>query len=337
MLRFLLAIIFLTSCSLGTKSTGGKHRYRYEPDFEYTLEDIHELAPGVVEMEKRDPPVGKLDKLFDSKLPDIKRIGIVVFETEIQATRTGLSDQDKIYPFEQGKQLITEKFLSQWEEGMSLVAPDLEFVKAEEIRQTRALHQYGIAVDDYIKADRSKIEPDDIAWMPAGKKTPLYTVMNARGMRDLSFMLVPASELMGGPKWSEQNKIFLNDICKELKLDAVIVLMSSVSWTAERKDKFTNENLSEEIKLKIKATTLVPFGKYHERLEVLKEREHPVINVAYRYHEGKLNVPVKISIPESEQNFEQIETRLLDPMFKAYRDLSFMMIDRMAGEIRKTH
>lgn len=337
MLRVLFAIIFLTSCSLGTKSSGGKHRYRYEPDFEYTLEDLHELSSGVVSMEKRDPRVGTLEKLFDPKLPDIKRIGIVVFETEVQPTRSGLSGNDKIYPFEQGKQLITEKLLSQWEEGMSLVAPDLDYVKTDEVRQSKALHQYGLGVEDYIKADRSKIEPDDIVWFPSGKKTPLYTVMNPRGMRDLSFMLVPASELMGGPKWSEQNKIFLNDICKELKLDAVIVLMSSVSWTAERKDKFTNENLTEEINLKIKATTLVPFGKYHERLEILKERERPVINVAYRYHEGQLKVPVKISIPESEHSFEQIETRLLDPMFKAYRDLSFMMIDRMAEEIRKTH
>ena len=337
MLRFLLALVFLTSCSLGTKSSGGKHRYRYEPDFEYTLEDLHQLAPGVVMMEKRDPRVGTLDKLFDPKLPDIKKIGIVVFETEIQATRTGLSDHDKIYPLEQGKQLITEDLLTQWEEGMSLVAPDLHYVRSQDVRDSKALHQYGLEVEDYVKTDRTRIDPDDILWLPPGKKTPLYTVMNPRGMRDLSFMLVPASELMGGPKWSEQNKIFLNDICKELQLDAVIVLMSSVSWTAERKDKFTNETLPEELKLKIKATTLVPFGKYHERLAILKERERPVINVAYRYHEGELKVPIKISIPESEQNFEQIEKRLLDPMFKAYRDLSFMMIDRMAEEIRKTN
>lgn len=337
MLRFLLALIFLTSCSLGTKSSGGKHRYRYEPDFEYTLEDLHQLAPGVVMMEKRDPRVGTLDKLFDPKLPDIKKIGIVVFESEIQSTRSGLSGDDKIYPFEQGKQLITEKLLTQWEEGMSLVAPDLHYVRTDDVRTTKALYQYGLQVEDYIKTDRTRIEPDDIHWLPPGKKTPLYTVMNPRGMRDLSFMLVPASELMGGPKWSEQNKIFLNDICKELQLDAVIVVMSSVSWTAEKKDKFTNETVPEEMTLKIKATTLVPFGKYHERLKILKEREQPVINVAYRYHEGQLKIPVKISIPEEEKNFEQIEKRLLDPMFKAYRDLSFMVIDRMAEEIRKTN
>lgn len=337
MLRFLFAILFLTSCSLGTKSTGGKHRYRYEPDFEYTLEDLHELSPGVVSMEKRDPRVGTLDKLFDAKLPDIKRIGIVVFETEVQPTRSGLSGHDKVYVLEQGKQLITEKLLSQWEEGMSLVAPDLHYMRTDDIRTSKALHQYGLQVEDYIKTDRLKIDPDDIQWLPPGKKTPLFTVMNPRGMRDLSFMLVPASELMGGPKWSEQNKIFLNDICKELNLDAVIILMSSVSWTAERKDKFTNENLPEEINLKIKATTLVPFGNYHDRLKSLKERERPVINVAYRYHEGQLKMPVKISIPENEQNFEQIEKRILDPMFKGYRDLSFMMIHRMAEEIRKTH
>ncbi len=337
MLRFLLGFIFLTSCSLGTKSSGGKHRYRYEPDFDYTIEDLRALSSGIVSMEKRDPKVGTLDQLFHPKLPDIKRIGIVVFETNVQPTRTGLSDKDLIYPNEQGKQLITEKFLRIWEEGMSLVSPDLDYVNTETVRQSKALSQYGLEVTDYIKAHRQGIENDDIVWLPAGKKTPMYTVMNPRGMRDLSFMLVPASELMGGPKWSEHNKIFLSHICKELKLDAAFVIMSEVSWKAARKDKFTNENHPEELNLKIKATTLVPFGKYHERLEALKESQRPVINVAYRYHEGELKIPIEISIPEDQKNFVEIDKRLVAPMFKAYRDLSLMMIDRMSGEIRKTH
>ena len=334
---FLLGTIFFTSCSLNTKKSGGQHRYRYEPDFDYTLDDLHQLAPGVVLMEKRDPRVGKLDKLFAKEMPDIKRIGIVVFETEVQGTRSGLSENDKIYPTEQGKQLITEKFLNIWEEGMPIVAPDLEYVSSTDVKKTKAINQYGLSVADYIKTDRTKIEQDDIQWLGSGKTTPLFTIMNPREMRDLSFMLVPASELMGGPKWSEQNKIFLNDICKELNLDAVIVLMSEVSWTAEKKDKFTNENIPEELTIQIKGTTLIPASKYHERLTILKEREQPVINVAYRYHEGELKLPITISIPEEEKNFEEIQKRLLDPMFKAYRDLSFMMIDRMAGEIRKTH
>lgn len=337
MLRLFLAVILLTSCSLGTKSSGGKHRYRYEPDFEYGLEDLHTLSEGVVSMKKRDPRVGKLENLFDPKLPDIKRVGIVIFETNVQPTRSGLSDHDKIYPTEQGKQLITEKFLSIWEEGMPLAAPELDYVSSESVKSSKALPQYGLEVTDYIKTERSKIAGDDIVWLPPGKKTPMYTIMNPRGMRDLSFMLVPGSELMEGPKWSEQNKIFLNDIAKELKLDAVFVIMSEVSWTAARKDKFTNENHAEEMKLRIKATTLIPFGKYHERLAILKEREKPLINVAYRFHEGELKIPIKISIPDDEKNFSEIDKRLVSPMFKAYRDLSFMMIDRMAAEIRKTH
>jgi hypothetical protein len=337
MLRFLIGFLLLTSCSLGTKSSGGKHRYRYEPDFDYNISDLHELSSGIVLMEKRDPRVGKLDKLFDKKLPDIKRIGIVVFETQIQTTRSGLSGEDKIYVTEQGKQLITEKFLSLWEEGMTLAAPDLDYVRSEEIKGSKALPQYGLDVPDYIKATRTKIEPDDILWLPPGKKTPMYTTMNPRGMRDLSFMLVPAAELMGGPKWSEQNKIFVNDIARELRLDALLVIMSEVSWSTERKDKFTSKSLAEELNLKIKATTLIPFSGYHERLKLLKESNQPIMNIAYRYHEGSLNIPLAISIPESEQNFSEIEKRLLNPMFKAYRDLSIMMIDQIATEIRKTH
>ncbi len=337
MLRILAGLLLLTSCSLGTKQTGGKHRYRYEPDFDYSLKDLHELAPAIVKMEKRDPRVGTLDKLFDPKLPDIKRIAIVVFESDIQGTRSGLSGADKIYPTEQGKQLMTEKLLSLWEEGMSLAAPDLEYVKADEVKRSKAFFQYGLEVTDYIKADRQKIEGDDILWLPPGKKTSLYTIINPREMRDMSFMLVPASELMSGPKWSEQNKIFLNDLAKELKLDAAIVVMSDIAWTAERKDKFSDDAVPEEMTVKIKTSTLVPFGKYHERLNILKEREQLVVNVAYRYHEAVVKIPVKISIPEEEKNFEEIEKRILNPLFKTYRDLTLMTIDRMAEEIRKTH
>lgn len=338
MLRLFLAVTLLTSCSLGTKSSGGKHRYRYEADTEYTSADLKELASSVVMMESRDPRVGKLSHLFAKELPDLRRIGIIIFETEIQPTRSGLSGDDLIYLSEQGKQLVTEKFLRIWDEELSLVAPpELTYVNNQTVKAAKALHQYGSEVPDHINADRTKIDPDDIMWLPKGKKTPLLTVMNPRGMQDLSFMLVPASELMGGPKWSEHNKIFFNDICKELNLDAALVLMSEVSWSAARRDKFTNENVPEEMKLRIKATTLVPFGKYHERLKILKEGERPAINVAYRYHEGKISFPLSISLPEDQKNFSEIEKRVLDPMFKAYRDLSLMMIDQITQEIEKTH
>lgn len=337
MLRILLAIVFLTSCSLGTKSKGGNHRYRYEPTFDYSLEELQALSGSFVSVERRDPPVGKLDELFSKELPDLKRIGIVVFETQIQPTRSGLSDNDKIYPTEQGKQLITEKLLGLWEEGISLAAPDLDYVNSTQVKQSKALHQYGLDVTDYIKAERTKVEGDDLLWLPPGKKTAMFTIMNPRGMRDLSFMLVPASELMSGPKWSEQNKIFLSDICRELKLDAVFVIMSKVSWTAERKDKFTNENYREELNLRIEATTLVPFTSYHDRLGKLKESQRPSVNVAYRRHVGELTIPVEISIADEKKDFNEIETRLLAPIFKSYRDLSLTMIDQMARELRKTH
>lgn len=336
MLRFLLAFLLVTSCSLGTKSSGGKHRYRYEPGFDYSLEDLKLLSPGVVMMEKRDPRSGTLDKLFDPKLPDLKRIGIIVFETEIQPTRTGLSDLDLVYVTEQGKQLITEKLLTLWDEGMPLMAPDIDYVTSDKIKSAAALKKYGAEVEDFIKSDRSAIDPDDIQWLPKGKKTPIHTIMNPRNMRDLSLVLVPAGELMQGPKWSEHHKLFVNDIARELKLDAVIVIMSKISWSVARQDKFTNENLPEEMHLKIEATTLIPFGNYQARMKELKISDAPAINVAYRYHEGKLSLPVTLNIPESERNFQEIENRILNPMFKSYRDLSLMMIDRISSELRKT-
>jgi hypothetical protein len=334
----LFFLILLTSCSLGVTKSGGERSYVYNVENEYSREALETLSSQLVASLKRDPIKGKLEDLFSSKQTPLKRVGILVFETSIQPARDGLSKQDKIYLSAQGKQLLTEKLLSIWEQSLPILGPELEYVPTSKLKQSKTLKTYGLAVEDHIKAKRDGLMPDDIFYIPPGKTISMYTVLNPRGMRDLSLALVPASELMQGPKYSEHMKHAVNDLAKEFKLDAVLVLMSELKWSSAHTDKHSGEIIPEEVKINLKATTLVPLSGYHKRLEALGEkRDLPSISVSYRAYEANLKIPVNISIPDQDQGFDHIEKELLTPMLKTYKDLSQMMGLQIVKDLKKTH
>ena len=294
MLRSIFFLLITLSCSMNTIKSGGERSYVYDAQSLYTRADLSDLSNQVVETSKRDPHIGKLDNLFSKKQAPLKRIGIIVFESEIQPTRGGLAGNNLIYVSESGKQILTESFLNIWEQSLKILAPELDYVSTHEIKKAKTFHQYGLPEENFVKTQRTSLAPDDMFYLESGKKTTSTTVVNPRGMRDVSFLLVPATKLMGGPKWSEHNKHFLNDVAKNLKLDAAIIVMSEISWTAAHTDKHSGEFIPEEANLKIKASTLVPLFRYHERLEKLHINEKPNITLAYRAYEAKMSIPVFI-------------------------------------------
>lgn len=336
MLRILSAILILSSCSMGTVKTGGDTPYIYDVHSEYNLEDLKELSSKIVETSQRDPQVGKLQELFGKGQEPLKRVGLIVFESEIQPTRDGLAGKNEIYLSEQGKQLLTEKLLSIWEQSVKIISPELDYVSTSAVKKSPAFHQYGLAEDDFIKANRTSLAPDDIFFLESSKKTTTTTVVNPRGMRDMAFVLVPAYELMGGPKWSEHNKHFVNDVAKSLKLDAVIIVMSKISWTAAHTDKHSGEFYPEQITTRVQASTLVPLHKYHERLEVMKNNQKPNVTLAFKTYDSTIKVPVLISVPAESKSFETIETELLAPMLKTYKDMSQMTLIQLTNDLKKT-
>lgn len=321
---------------MGVLKSGGEGSYVYDAASSYSSDELIELSPKVVTTSQRDPLVGKLDKLFSKEQKPLKRIGIVIFESTLQPTRGGLAGNDQIYLNEAGKQILTENLFKIWEDGFTLLASDLDYVPTKKIKKSRGFSQYGAAEDDFVLSKRSTLAPDDIFFLESGKKTTSTTVVNARGMRDMSFIMVPAYELMEGPKWSEHNKQFINDVAKDLKLDAVIIVMSELSWTAAHTDKNSGDFTPEEITVKVKASTLIPLHLYHERLEALKMNEKPGVTLCYRAYETKLKIPALISLPRESQNFTSIQNEVLSPMIKTYKDASLMTIMRIADDLKKT-
>jgi hypothetical protein len=335
MSKIVVFLFFLASCSLGINKTGGDKAYTYDVNRDYQSHDLELLAPQVVSTSFRNPPLGTIDQLFGKGQPSLKKIGIIVFETQIQPTRGGLADYDKVYLSAQGKQLLTEKLHHIWNESFSTLDLGIDYVSAAKIKKSKSLHNFGADVTDYVKAKRNSIESDDIFYVAKGKKTTTATVLNPRGMQDLSFLLVPATELMHGPKWSEHNKQFLNEMIKEHKLDAALIVMSDIHWTAERIDKNTKEFIPEAMTINITASTLISLSQYRQRAEKIGLKNAPSISVCYRHYESSLNLPVNLS-PIDDNKFAHIEKEVLSPMLKAYKDLSLMMIHSITQDLKKT-
>lgn len=336
MLRIFFGLIFLSACSMGTIKNGGEDRYYYDVRSDYTKEDLQELAPKVVTSLKRDPRFGKLDALFGKNQKPIKRVGIVVFESIIQPTLAGLAGEDRIYLSASGKQIYTEAFLRIWEESFSILANGVDYLPTSKVKKAKSFNQYGMVGDDFVQSKRNSLAPDDIFFLEKGKKTTTETILNPRGMRDVSFMLVPAYELMAGPKWSEHNKHFVNDLMKELKLDAVIIVMSKISWTSAHKDRFSDDFIPEEIEVKIEASTLLSLSEYNERLEKSGIKEKADVTLCYRAYESSIKIPTAITVPEMDQNFKTITTEVINPSLKTYKDLTQMTLDRIIEDVKKT-
>lgn len=338
MLRFIIGLSLLSSCSFGVIKSGGDKPYVYDVSHNYGRDELNQLAPQLVTTSKRDPKKGKLDDLFSKEQAPIQRIGILVFESEIQPTRSGLATEDQIFLSAQGKQLLTEKLLSVWEQGFSILGDGVEYVKVSKIKKSKMLKKYGLEVEDHIKANRDSLAPDDVFFVAKGKKTAIPTVLNPRGMRDLSFALVPANDLMAGPKFSEHQKHALNEVAREMNLDAMLIVMSRINWTASRIDKHSGESIPEQVVIRVEASTLIPLSQYHARLNKLNmTRDLPNTTIAFRAYETNLKIPVQISVPVEQQNFEYIEKELLNPTLKTYNDLSQILQMRIMEDIKTTH
>ncbi len=331
----LITLLLVFSCANHVTQSGGNHTYHYDPEKHYQAEDLRELSQKVVMTSRRDPPQGTLRELFKNGKTSLKRVGIVVFESEIQPTRSGLAGEDKVYVSEAGKQLITEKLLSIWDEVFKLEAKDIEYVPISRIKKSTELPKFGMSVEDLILSKRESLGPDDIFFLAKGKKTTLKTVLNPRGFRDLSLLLVPAHELMSGPKWSEHQKHFVNDLSKELNLDAVIIIFSKLNWTAARVDKHSGEFFNDRLNVHSTASVLVPLSKYRESSLKLGLKDPPNVTLCFGTYASQLQMELNLN-DGLKNNFDKIESKILNPMFKSYTDMTVMMINRLSDDLQGT-
>jgi len=333
-----LFLLCLVSCSYGVKEKGGDVNYSYNPNLPFSSEDLHKRAPDYVKTSQRDPYVGKNKDLFAPAMPDIKKIGIISFEALIQPTFGGTAGQNSIYMSPAGKQIMTENLLSVWEQTLGVLGKDITYVKVAKINHAKTSAKYGNDVTDHVQVKRSKLMPDDIFYVEKGKKTNYTALLNPRGMRDFSMLLVPAYQMMGGPKFSETQKHYINEVCKELGLDGVLVVYSDLDWSVRDYDKDKKADVSEELRIQISASLILPFSNYHNRLDLTGHKGiKPQHNITYRAYDTDVKVNVVITVPEEDKNFSSVEKNLLTPMMDVYTQLTQMIVLSLRDDMKKTY
>jgi hypothetical protein len=333
MSKLLIVFLFLSACSSGIITQGGEGRFLFDPERDYSVDELKAISSQVVMTSRRNPPDLTYDEYFKSK-PHIKKLGIVVFESQIQPTRGGLAGEDKVYLSESGKQLMTEKFLTIWEDSLTAFFSQDDYYPVSKILAFKKLNEFGSSVPDYLYSSRVKFDSTDIFFKKKGSKTTLVTTLSPRGFRDLSLLLVPASELMGGPKWSEHQKHFVNEVSREFGLDAVLVIFSQVSWTSQRIDKHSGEDIGDDLHLNLSASLLSPLSQYRARAEELGVKNPSSVSVCLGSYSVSIKKPLNLEFSKKSQ-FKQIESQLLNPLFKNYRDLVFMMVDKISQDMKE--
>lgn len=332
-------LLILCSCAFGVKESGGDGLYIYRPELAHSSEELAKNAHEYVKTSMKDPSVGKMEELFAPGMPAIKRIGIISFEALIQPTYGGVAPENSVFLSASGKQLMVESFLKVWEQSLGVLGKDFSFIKTVKIDNAKTSQQYGTDVTDHIKVNRSHYMPDDIFYLNKGKLTTYTALVNPRKMRDLSLLLVPAYELMGGPKFSDAQKHYVNELCKELKLDGVLVIFNDVEWSVKGVDKYSdNKDIPEEAKIKISASLVLPFSNYHHRLDLMKYKgEKPQQSITYRDYKTSVRIPLTLSVAEEEKNLTTIEKNLLTPVMDVYVQLTQMIISELSDDMKKTY
>lgn len=340
---FLLCLItlsgFFTSCAHKVVQDGGQVAFDYDAFKNMAPEERLTYAQTVVRRERRNPEGVELEDLAQQPAGKIKKIAIVLFETQIKASRSGLANERNIYLSESGKQALTESFYRTFEfELKKLSLPmALEWVSKEELEGSRAFRGYGSVYRDFMLNRSKKLSDLDVFWKKGGEKIPETSLLLPANMQDISLMYVPAYELMGGAKSSEHQSHWVNDLCKELGLDAVVVASISADWSRGGVDKRTKAVVPENMIITAEATVLYPWSTHHKILEAQKKSISHKRNMALAAYSSKAEVPVTITLPPEQETFEVAMKNVIFPLTVHTESLLSLLAQRMVADIYQTY
>jgi hypothetical protein len=337
-MKNLFLLLFVISCAHKVKTDGGTSKY--DPSVYETLSpaDLMTYAQTVVKREERSPDNVSLSQIRKSAEGEIRRAALVVFETEIQPSRSGLASDRNVYLSARGKQLLAEELWRHWDRHLrELTSGAVEWVKRKELIESKAYRTAGSVENNFYLEERAQLSDQDVVWREPGKRIAEETLLLPAGMQDLSMVLIPAQDLMGGAKPSQHQHHWVNDLCKELNVDAVVLVHIASEWRRGSVDKRTQEKIAEEMKLKLRATTLYPWKTYHTVGEGLGKTNLQKLNVPLASYEAETKLPLQITMPESEETFESAMNNVINPVRTHLARLSGLVQERVTSDIRQTH
>lgn len=335
MLRVLFLLI-LTSCTLGSSQFGGKKPYHYDPQYNYSSQELSKISRDIITSYQRDPRQASWEKVFTKKYP-IKKVSTFSFESVVQPTRAGIAGFDKVYLSPKGKQLLTEKLLTVWEEAFSTVnTPKMTYLPMQELFDDHDLHsKYGLGVKDYGGTFQEGLASDDIFFKERGKSLSSLALFEPSFARDISLLLVPGYQLFGGPRGNEFQKYYLAETIEKFHLDAVFAVMVEIDWQASRVDKVTKQSIHQKAIIKLKVTPLLSYKEFAKRLKDQNINvESNLPNLNWGAYESTIQIPVDLEKINKNSSLEDIDRILLRPIFKTYTDMCVMMSQRLYQDFK---
>jgi hypothetical protein len=332
-MKILILFLLLASCAHKVRQDGGEAKFDTTIFESLSPAELPAYAQTVVVREERDPDRITLTEIKKSPEGQIKRAAILVFETEIQPSRSGLATDQNVYLSPRGKQILTEELLRFWENQLQRVSSKTTWIKRSELFKSKAYRSGGFIMEDLIMRRDDQLSEADVFWKIRGQAIPETSLLVPRDYQDVSMVFVPATQLMNGPKPSQHQHHWVNDVCRELNLDAVLLVYAGAEWRQEQIDKKTNEKLAEELKIKLNASFIYPFSSYHSVGEKKMENGLPKLNIPLATYTVNAARPIKIT--GVEQNFVTAQSQVLIPYRQMAEALSTVMIERLATDLHQ--
>lgn len=334
-MKFLWCVLLLVSCAHKITQDGGQEKFSHEAFEALTPETFSTYAQSIVLREQRDPDGVTLAAMAKSPDGAIRKVGIVIFESELQASRSGLATDRNVYLSPRGKQLLTEDLYQHLKAELERLG-GAEWVGIKALKKSKNYQTAGSPINDYILSKNYQLTDEDAFWKKPGERIPEASLLSPRGFQDVSLLLVPATDIMGGAKPNQHQHHWVNDLCGELGLDAVLLVYVDSEWRRGGVDKRTKAIIPEEMKLKVTGSLVYPWGTHHKIAQSLRKSVNSKLNVPLAAYSVSHVQPVLITLPEAEETFENAKTNVIELNQKTLKRLLQLFASRVQQDILGT-
>jgi len=327
---FLLLLVF--GCAHGVREEGGRVPLDWNEARALGPREIATYAQLSVKRSEKDLQEISLKDLRASPQGQLRRLAVVVFESEIQPSRSGLAAEENVYLSARAKQWLTRELYRQWLTSLSAAAPGLSWASEKELRSSRAFRSSGSVVEDLVLQKNFAFGDADVFWRQGGQRIPEETLMNPPDLQDLSLLLVPATHLMGGASPSQHQHQWVNELCRELQLDAVLVVYHGASWQRAGKDRSSGAEIPEVLRARVEATVLVPFAKWHAALEAKGKRPQQKLSAHLGFYQLEVQRPLDLA--GSPKTFAGAQDAVILPLWDSFALLGDLVRARLVSDLQ---
>jgi hypothetical protein len=336
-MKWLIFLSLVACSSVLYRLDGGGEKFDLTT-YQTLSSDLHPTyAQLVVEREIRSEQDKHVENFLKSKEAALYRLGVAIVEAEWQPTLSGLAFEDQFYLSNRGKQILTHEIYEEFLNSLTQLGLKFGFsvLTHDEVIESDSLKKFGSPYPDYVLEEDRLLTNLDFFFLKKGKAIDSASRVMPRGMQDLSLLKVSAFDLMSGPKPTQHQHHWVNELCEENNLDGIILLNLKAEW--KTKDSKTNSNKKNDdiysLFMSAHASILYPWSKLNKTVKV--NTQLPKLNVPlalYKiHHELVLGQELRVN-PEMKIG----QLKLLTPLKENQKAFVNLIAQRMATDIMQT-